>query len=208
MITGEIFALELLQNLNINKDECEVVTKESKDASETVYKIKGKSKIILRDDNTETSRIVTAAHEVGHFINNRKSILKFLTFKWSGRILIGLVILELFLILMDFFYKHSTAMIYLIVVLCFLLSFWCNFVKLRDEYGANREALKLLYRYSDRIFLKHNDNRNWKSIRKEAKEQLWKGQKKYQGANYLLPIVSIAPFLVYIAILFLILMFS
>ncbi|MGE2643741.1 hypothetical protein ACQH7H_24365, partial [Escherichia coli] len=77
-----------------------------------------------------------------------------------------------------------------------------NYIKVKDEYRANVKALRLLYRYSDRIFKAQNDPRSWNSIRNRSKEQLKKGTQGYRESFYLLAIIGLLPFLVFMVLNF------
>ncbi|WP_090952501.1 hypothetical protein [Parageobacillus thermantarcticus] len=113
------------------------------------------------------------------------------------------------MVLVDqFFWNIPVGILFCIFAFSFLFSFCINFVKVRDEYEANKEALKLLYRYSDIIFLNHNDPRNWKSISAEAKRQLKEGLRKYKSSKYLIHFVSLSPMLLYLILLLIKALFS
>ncbi|QFY76101.1 hypothetical protein CEQ83_26535 (plasmid) [Priestia megaterium] len=198
---GKIFAEELLKKKSINQKECIIETEVSNKASETIFKIKGTSRVILRGDSKNTNSIVTAAHEIGHVINNKENIKKYLRFKYTSYILSLIMILSLILVIIDKFYHDIPLGVLLIFFFfSFSLSFYSGYVKVVDEYGANKEALKLLYKYSDAIFLNHNDPRNWKNIRDEAKSQLKRGIKRYKESNFIITIFSLVPVLTYVII--------
>ncbi|AND41485.1 hypothetical protein A361_20740 [Cytobacillus oceanisediminis 2691] len=199
ILTGEDFAKELLLVLGISDNKCIVVTEKSNKASETVFSVKSTSKIILRDDSNETSKIITAAHEVGHFINNSKDIAAYKKFKMSGVTLIALTVFAILMVLFDEFLTNIPKLfMFLIFLICFGSSIWCNRIKVQDEDGANKEALKVLEKHSDEIFNKYNDSRSWNMINKEAKIQLESGTVKYKDSNIILNFVSLLPFIVFI----------
>ncbi|MBM6617298.1 zinc metallopeptidase [Bacillus suaedaesalsae] len=193
MLTGKRFAEELLRILDIQKEESE-----DGKFSETFFKVNGTSKIILRRDSTETSSIVIAAHEVGHFINNRNNFMKYLAFKWSGLFLGGIVIFSLIMVLLNqFFFRIPLSILITSFSLSFLCSFLFSYIKLSDEFEANKEALKLLNTFADEIFLNTQDSRSWSSISSEAKDQLQKGTQKYKESNFIIFILGLLPTILY-----------
>ncbi|MBT2606392.1 zinc metallopeptidase [Bacillus sp. ISL-53] len=198
-ITGEQFAKELLRILGVSDNKCIVVTEKSNKASETVFSIKNTSKIILREDSNETRKIITATHEVGHFINNSKNIVDYKIFKMSGVTLIALTVIAILMVLFDeFLINISTIFLFIVFIIGFCFSIWSNQVKVRDEDGANKAAFKVLEEHSDEIFNKYKDSRSWELIRKEAKIQLESGTVKYKDSNYILNFVSLLPFILFI----------
>ncbi|WP_044784548.1 M48 family metalloprotease [Bacillus thuringiensis] len=204
MLTGKEFAEELLRILNVPHSECQVETEESSKASETEYRIKDTSKIILREDSSQTNKIITATHEIGHYINNRNNITRFVIFKLTGIMFIMSVLLGIIVVLVNRFYLNIPLIVLLgVFIFCFLSSFWANYIKVKDEYRANVKALRLLYRHSNQIFrAAQNDSRSWNSIRKESKEQLIKGTQAYRKSSYVLIILSLLPIFVFILLEF------
>jgi hypothetical protein len=201
-ITGEQFAKALLNIKGVPDNKCNVITEGSKKASETVFSIRGTSKIILRDDSEETSKLITAAHEVGHYINNVNSIKKYIIFKVSGITVIALTFFSLLLVLLDKF-KVNIPVISLLLMCgtSFLSSIWANRVKVRDENGANQAAFELLKKHSDEIFMNFGESRRLRQIREEARNQLEEGNRKYKEAHFILTFVSLLPTILFLFLL-------
>ncbi|WP_100655438.1 M48 family metalloprotease [Bacillus cereus] len=203
MPTGKDFAEELLHILNVSNNECQVETEQSSKASETKYRIKGTSKIILREDNSQTKKIITAAHEVGHYINNRNNIVRFLVFKLTGIILSAFVLLGIIAVVVNQFYFDIPFIVLLgIFILCFVASFLANYIKVKDEYRANVKAFRLLCRHSDQFFKAKNDSRSWNSIQNASKKQLKKGTQRYRESFYVLAIFGLSPIILLMVLKF------
>ncbi|WP_438298447.1 zinc metallopeptidase [Sporosarcina sp. FA15] len=199
MIVGKDFAEELLKLLNITNKECIVKLNNRKGYSETLYKAKGISKIILCDDDSKTSSIITAAHEVGHFINNRNNYKQYLIFKLGNLVLFSIVILAILLVgINQYIYKIPLWILCGIMIISFFYSILLNTIKINDESGANKEALKVLSQYADIIFTSSKDCRKWELIRSETMEQLESGLQKYKNSSWIVYILGLSPTIVYI----------
>jgi hypothetical protein len=199
LISGKTFADELLKLCEISSSECIVLTINSTRASETYYKKNGTSKIVLRGDDSTVSKIVTAIHEVGHVLNNKKNPRTYSIFKITGQILMGIVLVGLALGLVDLFVMNIPRPLLISVFLLGpLFAIWNHIVKIKDEFGANKEAIKLLYRYTNYVFSKHKDMRNLGVIKNEATKQLKKGLKMYKGSWSVLIALAFSPIIFYL----------